>query len=128
VVKIVSLTVLVLGREQGLRVSVVEAGSMRWFLLGVLVLVHRQYPRVWQQHPRKAEQQQVSQTSTESPHLQQCVGTDDAKVRGKEQLVAWLNMSREIHYCSVRFTLGVLENLNLMCWPAKEVSWIASVY
>ncbi len=57
VIEMIDLTVLVLNREQGLVLRFINAGSLRRFLQCVLVLVQRQYPRVGQQHPRKAEQQ-----------------------------------------------------------------------
>jgi hypothetical protein len=58
----ICLAVLVFGREQGFSLSLVEAGGLGGLLLRVLVQVQSQYPRVGQQHPRKAEQQQKSQT------------------------------------------------------------------
>jgi hypothetical protein len=97
VVKMVCLAMLMLGRKQCFGLSLIEASSLGRFLLRVLVLVHGQYPRVGQQHPREAEQQQISQTRTESPHLQQCIRIGYTKVRGKCQLVVALGLSQVIY-------------------------------
>lgn len=70
-VKVVDVAVLVLGTQDGL--AFVGAWCLRWLFGGVPVSVQIQNPSLWQQHPRKAEQQHQSQPGPKSLHMQQCV-------------------------------------------------------
>ena len=57
-VKVVNVAVLVLGAQHGLAFQITR--RLCWLFGGVPVRVQIQNPSLWQQHPRKAEQQHQS--------------------------------------------------------------------
>ena len=82
---LVPRAVVVAGTNQGLAL-VAERRCLRRFVRGVRVPVHRQYPRLRQQRPRQAEQQEQGNRGTQGRHKRKD-GWNNRKLREKGLLL-----------------------------------------